>query len=179
MANLRGTRTKLRIVVFALVGLNVLLAATYVYFWTKSGSTSQSEFTGLRSQVQSKMKTVVPPNTVQQRVDEAQKQIDSFYTSRLPEQSSAIFEELGRVATENRVKLSNAHYDVSDTGVGNLRRITIDASLSGDYIQTMKFINSLERDKTFFLVNSIGLGEQQGGFVRLSITLESYLRGDV
>ena len=51
----------------------------------------------------------------------------------------------------------------------------MEVSLSGDYLQEVKFINALERDKMFFLVDGITLGEQQGN-VRLQLKLETYLR---
>jgi hypothetical protein len=40
----------------------------------------------------------------------------------------------------------------------------------------MRFINALERDKTFFIVNSVVLGDAQGGSVKLQLKLETYLR---
>jgi hypothetical protein len=40
----------------------------------------------------------------------------------------------------------------------------------------VKFINGLERDKMFFLIDGINLAEQQGN-VRLQLKLETYLRG--
>jgi type IV pilus assembly protein PilO len=52
----------------------------------------------------------------------------------------------------------------------------MEITLSGDYLQEVKFINALERDKMFFLIDGITLGEQQGN-VRLQLKLETYLRG--
>jgi len=56
-------------------------------------------------------------------------------------------------------------------------RIGIDAQLAGDYVNEMKFINALERSKLLFVVNSVDLGEAQGGNVRLELRFETYLRG--
>jgi type IV pilus assembly protein PilO len=39
----------------------------------------------------------------------------------------------------------------------------------------VKFINALERDKIFFVIGGVTLGEQQGN-VRLQLKLETYLR---
>ena len=63
-----------------------------------------------------------------------------------------------------------------EQAIAGLRRIQIDASLAGDYLKVVRFINALERDKMFFLVNSVTLGEQQAGSVRLELKLETYLR---
>jgi hypothetical protein len=52
----------------------------------------------------------------------------------------------------------------------------MDASVSGDYRPIVEFINGLERDKMFFLVNGINLSGQQTGMVNLRIRLTTYLR---
>jgi hypothetical protein len=43
-------------------------------------------------------------------------------------------------------------------------------------LHVVRFINALERSKTFFLVNTVVLGDAQGGTVKLQMKLESYLR---
>jgi hypothetical protein len=57
-----------------------------------------------------------------------------------------------------------------------LTELHMDASVSGDYRPIVEFINSLERDKMFFLVNRINLSGQQTGMVNLRIRLTTYLR---
>jgi hypothetical protein len=54
--------------------------------------------------------------------------------------------------------------------------VRIDATLSGGYVQEVKFINALERQKPFFIVDGILLGETQGGDVRLGVTLETFVK---
>jgi hypothetical protein len=54
--------------------------------------------------------------------------------------------------------------------------MTIEADLSGDYLQVMRFINSLERSRLFFLVDSVQIGSDQGGVIRLRMRLETYLK---
>ena len=41
----------------------------------------------------------------------------------------------------------------------------------------MRFINALERNKLFFIVDSVVLGGEQGGSVKLEVRLETYSRG--
>jgi len=40
----------------------------------------------------------------------------------------------------------------------------------------VRFINSLERDQIFLLINSVGLGGEQGGQVKLELKMETYLK---
>ena len=56
-----------------------------------------------------------------------------------------------------------------------MRKLNIELSLSGSYLQEAKFINALERDKLFFVIDGVTLGEQQGN-VRLQLKVETYLR---
>ena len=57
-----------------------------------------------------------------------------------------------------------------------MRRVEIEADLAGDYLQLVRFINALERDHLFFLVDSVVLGGEQGGVVKLQLKLETYLK---
>ncbi len=186
MASVREVRQKLRVAMAILVGINVLAMGALAYFLVRGSSHLPAEFQTLHQQVQSKKAIVVAPETVDQRVKEAREQIGNFYTGRFPDSSAAIFETLGKVASENHVHLNQANYQVNDTlsQPGNaiempgVRQVAINAGLSGNYVDVMKFINALEREKTFFVVNSVALGDQQGGNVRLSITIETYMRNE-
>src|SRR5207302_1784094 len=57
-----------------------------------------------------------------------------------------------------------------------LRPVEIEADFAGDYLQLVRFINSLERAPLFFIINSIELGGEQAGVVRLQLKLQTYLR---
>ena len=67
---------------------------------------------------------------------------------------------------------------MKDAETVGVRRMEIEADLSGDYLQLVRFINALERDQMFFLVDSVGLGGEQAGVVKLQLKLETYLKTD-
>jgi len=52
----------------------------------------------------------------------------------------------------------------------------MDADLSGNYVALARFINALERNEMFFMIDSIALGGEQQGPVRLSMKVETYLK---
>jgi len=52
----------------------------------------------------------------------------------------------------------------------------MDAIISGDYRPVVQFINALERDKQFFVINGINLTGQQTGQVNLRLRMTTYLR---
>lgn len=177
MANLREVGRKLRLVMAVLVGINVLAAGAWMYMLVRGTSALPAEFENLHKLVMARKGSVVPPETVTERVKEAREQIAKFYEDRFPRSSAAIFESLGGLARENRVNLTQASYKVSETDMPGLRQVEIEADLNGDYAQTMKFINALEREKLFFIVDGINLAEQEGGRVKLNIRIQAFMRG--
>ena len=54
--------------------------------------------------------------------------------------------------------------------------MVIEADLTGGYLQIMRFVNALERNRLFFLVDGVELGSEQGGVVKLQMKLETYLK---
>ena len=74
------------------------------------------------------------------------------------------------------MRFSGVRYESDDTPLPSIRKLQLDVSLAGDYVRIVKFINQLERDKMFFIVDRVNLSEQQGGTVRLELRLETYLR---
>ena len=58
----------------------------------------------------------------------------------------------------------------------NLSEIVIDAGITGEYPQIMKFINSVERDKIFFVITGMSLTGQQAGAVNLRLQMSTWLR---
>ena len=52
----------------------------------------------------------------------------------------------------------------------------MDAGISGEYPQIMRFVNGLERDQTFFVIRAMALTGQQGGLVNLRLRVSTWLR---
>jgi hypothetical protein len=104
---------------------------------------------------------------------------DQFYAKRLPLAYSDVVAELGELTKKQGVKLTRVQYADSpmlDGAIGALTEVRMDASLSGDYRPLVLFINSLERDKMFFLIRGVTLTGQQSGTVGLRLGLTTYLR---
>ncbi len=178
MSNLHQARRRLIATIIALGVLDVIALILLLSPLVSSPRAQQEEVNRLQEEVQKKVRVVIPPNQVQARIVQARQQIDGFYKERLPAQSSAIVAELGKLAAANQITLTQATYRApKDSGVPDLRLVSIDASLLGNYLQEVKFINALERSHLFFLVDSVTLGEQKGGTVRLQLKLETYLKG--
>lgn len=176
MPDLRSTRLKLKIALGAMALVDVI--ALVVYFSPLVGlrSSRQSQLAELWLVLQQKTREIAPLNGLDKKIPQAQQQIDDFYRQRLPEESSAVSEVLGKLAAESGVRIGSIKYSFKDPeGVG-LRRMEIEADLGGDYLQLVRFINSVERDHMFFLVDSVQLGGEQAGIVKLQMKAETYLR---
>lgn len=103
---------------------------------------------------------------------------DSFYDSRLPAAYSDVLTELGVLTRKQGVKLTRVQYAESPVLESGrpLTEVRMDASLNGDYRPLVLFINSLERDKMFFVISGVTLTGQQSGMVGLRLRLTTYLR---
>ena len=176
MASIRETRKNLMPVVIALAILDLACVA---YIFSPAGRSRQArqrEYTKLRQQLVAKQQEVLPTRGMDEKLKQASQDITGFYATRFPAEYSAVASEVGKIAADTGVRLSGVKYEEKDAPIEGLRRLNMEVSLSGDYLQEVKFINALERSKMFFLIDGITLGEQQGN-VRLQLKLETYLRG--
>jgi type IV pilus assembly protein PilO len=163
----------------ALIGLIVLDLACVGYLLSPAGRSRQArqrEYYELRAQLTAKRQEVLPTRGMDQKLKQASQDITAFDEQRFPVQYSDVAEEVGKLAADTGVHLAGVKYDEKDAAIQGLRNLNIEITLSGDYLQEVKFINGLERDKMFFLIDGINLAEQQGN-VRLQLKLETYLRG--
>jgi Tfp pilus assembly protein PilO len=142
----------------------------------RSRESRQAEYENVREQLMQKRREALPSRDMGQKLVAARQQIDGFYSDRLPARYSTISETIGELAGQNRVQIVSMQYKSEDAPVAGLERVNIDVAISGQYEQEMKLVNALERDKTFFVINSVELGAAQGGAVQLKLRLETYIR---
>ncbi len=176
MASIRETRRKLMPVVIALAAL---VLACVGYLFSPAGRSRQArehQYQKLRQQLVAKQQEVLPTRGMDQKLKQASQDITSFYDNRFPAEYSAVSEELGKVAGDTGVRLANIKYEEKPAPIEGLRRLNIEIALSGDYLSEVKFINALERDKMFFILDGVALGEAQGGAVRLDLQMETYMK---
>jgi len=178
MANLRRTRRRLTTLAIALAVLDLAAAGFLLSPLGRSRSAREAEYAEARRELQIKMRDAVPLRGMDKKLDLARQQIAGFYRERFPAQYSAVSSELAKVASETGVRVSKIAYDPKPAEVPNLQQVVINANLDGDYLQVVKFINAMERDRMFFMVDSLTLAQEQGGMVRLEVKLETYLRSE-
>jgi len=174
MADLNRTRSRLKIAIGVLLVLDVAAGAALFTTWAGREDLRHAQMRQLWSNL--KTRQSAPWRGVDKKIPVAQKQIEDFYRDRLPAGYSEISNTLNRIASQTGVQVSSDKYKQEDAEIQNLPRIEVDADVSGDYLALMRFINSVERSKVFFIVDALDLGGEQGGGVRLHIKFETYLR---
>jgi len=116
-----------------------------------------------------------PLRGLDKRLVKTSDQIKTFYATRIPANYSTIATQIGNLAVSSGVRLTSVRYGQRPPA-NNLSEIVIDAGITGEYPQIMKFINSTERDRIFFVITGMSLTGQQAGSVNLRLQLSTWLR---
>ena len=179
MADNREARKKVKIAIAVLLAVDVLAAVILFSPLVGSERSRREQLDQLWRELQQKTRAAEPLRDFDKKIVTARQQIDDFYKNRLPAQDSAIYEELGKLAGQSGVRIGQIRSKAKDTESVGLRPVEIDADFSGGYLQLVRFINALERDPVFFIVDSVQLGSEQGGVVKLQLKLETYQKASV
>ncbi len=174
MPDLRKMRNRVKFAIAALALADVVAVAMLMTPLAGSADHRQQELQ--QSWLQLKSRESAPWRGLDKKIPLAQRQIEDFYHDRFPAEDSSIAADLGKLASQTGVRMSAERYTHKDSDVEGLQRVEIEADLSGNYLQLVRFINALERNRLFFIVDSLELGSEQNGVVKLQIKVETYLR---
>jgi Tfp pilus assembly protein PilO len=130
----------------------------------------------LRMELRSKTAEAGSLRGIDQKVLAAKDQVAQFYVERLPSGYASVSEEIGKVAGASGVKLSTGRYHADPANVSGLQFLHVEIAILGDYAQVVKFINGLEREKMFFVIDSVSLTQQQAGIVQLQIGIDVLMK---
>jgi hypothetical protein len=147
MPDLRRTRKSLKTALAIMAGIDVLAAVVYFSPLVGSAESRRQELNTLQVELVTKTRQVAPLKDLPEKVKLASHQIDD-----------------------------QGKYKMKEAEAGRLEVVEIEADFAGSYSSLARFINALERDEMFFIINSVTLGGQTQGPVRLAIKLETYLK---
>jgi type IV pilus assembly protein PilO len=176
MPDLRKTRKDLKIALVAMVTCDLLAGLLYFSPLIGSAETRRMELNQLQAELKQKTLEVAPLKDLPQKVNLASREIGDFYKKRFPAQNSEILTEIGKLASANGVRIDQGTYKLGDAVTVGLQPIEMEYNFSGNYTSLARFINAVERDDMFFIINSVTLGGEPQGPVRLSVKLETYLK---
>jgi Tfp pilus assembly protein PilO len=142
----------------------------------ESKATRAQRLERLRLELRSKTAEAGSLRGIDQKVLSARDQVAQFYVERLPSSYASVSEEIGKVAGAAGVKLSTGRYNADPANVPGLQYLHVEIAILGDYGQVVKFINGLEREKMFFVIDSVSLTQQQAGIVQLQIRIDVLMK---
>jgi Tfp pilus assembly protein PilO len=177
MPDLGKTRRKLKVAIAAMLVADAVAAGVLFSPLVGSEDSRQATLRQLSAELQRKTHEVAPLKDMPKKVGVAKNQIGEFYKDRFASKDSELATELGKLASENGIRIQSAKYKEEDPETSGIVPVSIEGSFSGDYLQLVRFINTLERSKMFFTVDGVDLAGEGAGPVRLQISLHSYLRG--
>ncbi|HEX4650380.1 MAG TPA: hypothetical protein VH250_02640 [Granulicella sp.] len=163
------------VAVLALVNLYLLIHLGIA--WSVAHSHDADAVSQQRVQLKTAQIASLPLQGLDAKLAKSTTQAKDFYKRRLPYAESQVVGELGALAKQENVRLQGVQYLHSPIAEDpSLTGLQMDARLSGDYRPLVEFLNALERDKQFFLIEGVGLTGQQSGTVNLRLRLTTYLR---
>jgi Tfp pilus assembly protein PilO len=161
---------------FALLLLVVIVLGTrFALDWSTTSARATDAMSSKQVELKALQLQTVPLRGLDKRIDLTRDEIKDFYDKRIPANYSSIAAQIGSLAVKSGVRLSRMNYTQGVAG-RDLSEISLDAGVTGQYPQIMHFINSLEKDKTFFVIRAMGLTGQQGGLVNLRLRVSTWLR---
>jgi type IV pilus assembly protein PilO len=116
-----------------------------------------------------------PLRGVDTKLHESDAEAGQFFHDRLPYADSDVAAQLGALAKKNNVRLSRASY-VHSLPAEGVTEMRIDASVTGEYRSLAQFINGVERDRSFFMIENLALSGAQNGLVNLQLRIGTYIR---
>jgi len=155
----------------------VVLATRFALDWVAFSSSSAEAYASKQVELKAIEMQTAPLRGLDKRVSESRDQIKTFYADRLPSNYSSFAIPFGDLQVKSGVHVTRIGYSQGKPGP-DLTEIFIDANLIGDYPQIMRFVNSLERSKTFFVVRQMNLTGQQGGMVNLRLQVSTWMLND-
>jgi type IV pilus assembly protein PilO len=130
-----------------------------------------------KTQLESLTQDTVPLRGLDKRVAATRDRIQAFYDERIPASYSLLATRVAELETKSGVQLSHLSYTQGAPSPGlDLTEISMEASISGEYPQMMRFVNGLERDQIFFVIRAMQLNGQQTGPANLRLKVSTWLR---
>ncbi|HXE91179.1 MAG TPA: GspMb/PilO family protein [Terriglobales bacterium] len=176
ISNLRELRKRLLWLLGFLLVVDVATGAFLLSPLARSREELMMEKQSLEARRGLREREVAPLRQIDRKLKQAATDLDKFYAERVPTEASALADRLGKLAAKNDVQISQVKYTTGESELNGLRQVTIKADLSADYLDLTKFLNALERDPMFFVIQRITLNEGEEGQVRLNLELETYLK---
>jgi Tfp pilus assembly protein PilO len=159
------------ILLVVVIGLAIRLGMD----WAATNGHSTDALATKQMELKTQELETAPLRGLDKRVADTRERMAAFYDRRIPANYSSIATRVGDLQVKSGVRMSRMQYTQGKPG-DYLTEISLDCGISGSYPQIMHFVNSLERDQTFFVIRGMTLTGQQGGLVNLRLQVSTWLR---
>lgn len=175
---LRPTKTLIKILLglivladLALVGINWRIAAT--------PRTPESQLKFLARQHALMAADVARAQKIRADLPAVEKQSDAFFHDQFrPVGSgySALEDDLGTLARNAGIRMEGLSFRQQAPDKRGVTEIQISTAVDGDYPSVVKFIDSIERSDSFYILDSLSLAPASAGALKLNIQLRTFFR---
>ncbi|HEY2017873.1 MAG TPA: hypothetical protein VGH38_30425 [Bryobacteraceae bacterium] len=159
-------RVVMRVIIWVLLLANLVAAVIAFKPFGGSADDLRRETEALRSQLVRAEANLANSKQIVDKVQMARTQSDQFLTKYVVDRrvmSSAILEELGKLATEAGIKAGQQSNSLEPVeGSDTMSMLTISADFSGSYTSLAKLMNLLDRSPRFFIIENMTVSAPQG-----------------
>ena len=182
----RGQRTPARtarMVLGALLGLNLIAAGLVLYPPGGSAEALAQELVTLQTQVATARVRLDRTRTQASFVEKGRGEGDEFlktYFVGERELTSILTAELIRIADQTKIRDRGSSYTIEKIdGSDTLNMVTISANFEGTYRNLLDFVRQVDRSETFLIIESLNATPQPNANVlTVAMKLEAFVRSD-
>jgi len=183
LAALRDPRVSMRVVLGALLALNIAAALILFKPWGGSADDLERQLASMRAQLPQRQAHLAATKTLVQKVEKANTEGAQFMARYMLNERNAystILGELNQSASKVNLKPKESQYTVEPIeGSDTLGMMTISANYEGEYQNLTKFINELDRSPRFVIIESLQASPQPvGKVVNVRFKLTAFVKDE-
>lgn len=182
MTNLARAKSRFTIIVAVLGIVNLILIA-YLLWPGSSPSAKLAKEQTLQQQQATLKKDVAPLEGIEGKLAQTRVDVKNFYAQKVPSEFSQISQQLEKivqdtgVSTQGGIRYSQDRGHDEKNDLPDVQKVSVEATVTGEYSKVARFINALEQDKYMFIINQITVNGAEGGsVVSLQIKFETFLK---
>ena len=165
--------------------LLVVLAADALLLYANWSSTDASskaaaaQLAPLRLQEQLLGADVKRVAAIRARLSDVQRNASKFYGDEFLMAGagySTIVRDLSKISKASGLRATNVTFKERSLESRGVTEVTVSATVEGDYVSVVRFINGLERSENFYLLDSLALASSTAGNIKLNLQLRTYFR---
>ena len=169
-----------------IAGLAVLIAADAIlafYAMQSANRFSRNELAAERTQIKLLKADIKRAMAIQQSIPQTKADCERFENSLYPTSAgySSVTDELTGVAKQAGLQMGSLAFHPKELPGRNVLELGLDATVNGDYKGVVRFLNGLQRSKSFYVIDTLTLASEPttqavAGPLRVVLSLRSYFK---